>query len=76
MSMHKFMKTAAVSAVIAITMLLGIVNNSDAVPTVTLDAISVWVEETRYIPVYVDGELVGYIPVTVWVWKPDEQEEN
>lgn len=34
------------------------------------DAVAPWVPVVRYIPVYVDGKLVGYIASNEYVWVP------
>lgn len=36
------------------------------------DAVAPWVQQERWIPVYVDGQLAGWIVITVWVWVDSE----
>jgi hypothetical protein len=46
--------------------------NVSASPSMVLDSVAPWVEVVRYIPVYVDGKLAGYIASVEWVYVVEE----
>jgi hypothetical protein len=59
-----------------VSALLGFAGQVNATSTAVMDAIAPWEEVTRQIPVYVNGELVGYIVYTAMVWVDDERKQN
>ena len=63
--------SAAVTAGTAFSAHATVGSSTPAVADVSMDAVAPWVQMERYIPVYVDGKLAGYIVHTYWVWVPD-----
>lgn len=63
--------TAAVTAGAALSANASVASATPVVADVSMDAVAPWVLVERYIPVYVDGKLAGYLVHTYWVWVSD-----
>lgn len=59
--------------VMALAGTFGLAASATATAAPVLDAAAPWVEVPRLIPIYVNGELVGYVISYEWVWIPTEE---
>lgn len=58
----------AISSVASTAAIASTVNDLNTQSSQSTQSGGTWVEVVRYIPVYLDGELIGYIVHTTWVY--------